>query len=257
MKIGIIGLGFVGSSVKNAYDKANIETINLDPGKGYNCSIKDLFSTDAIFVCVPSPQDSSGKCDTSVLESVLTQLLSYPNPIISKVTAPPGTYDMLLKKYDNLVHAPEFLVAATAKEDYLNGKFAIVGGNFPFTEQALEIIKLGQTKIEYTKLCSIKEASLTKYTINSFLATKVVFFNQLYELAKQIDVDYSSLINSVSLDTRLGHSHFQVPGPDGLFGFGGACFPKDTSALEYYARSENVNLSLLSEAIKVNKTIRK
>jgi nucleotide sugar dehydrogenase len=257
MRIGIIGLGFVGSAVKNAYDNANIKTVCLDPQKGYTCTQNNLLECNTIFICVPSPQDEEGKCDTSILESVLENLKNYNKPIISKVTAPPGTYEALSLKYKNLIHAPEFLVAVTAKEDYLNGKFAIIGGEHPYTDIAASIIKLGQPLIQDTKICSIKEASLAKYTINSFLATKVIFMNEIYNLAKKINVDYDSLINSVKLDSRLGSTHFQVPGPDGFFGFGGACFPKDTSALTNYANSEDVDLRLLSEAIKINKNIRK
>ncbi len=256
MKIGIIGIGFVGSSVKHAYDLAGIETICLDPQKGYNCTQSELLKSDAIFICVPSPQDTDGKCDTSILENTLDSLKNYSNPIISKVTAPPGVYETLLLRYKNLIHAPEFLVASTAKEDYLNGKFAIVGGESPYTDLAINIIKLGQPLISDVKVCSIKEASLAKYTINSFLATKVIFMNEIYNLAKSINVDYNSLVESIRLDSRLGNSHFQVPGPDGFFGFGGACFPKDTSALKYYAESEGTNLTLLAQAIEVNKIIR-
>ena len=61
---------------------------------------------------------------------------------------------------------------------------------------------------------------------------------------------------SMSLDTRQGYTHFDVPGPDGKFGFGGACFPKDTSALLKYAESQNAHLSVLDSAVLVNKVIR-
>ena len=256
MKVGIIGLGFVGSALKNAYDLANIETICVDPLKGYHKSINEVKMADAIFVCVPSPQLPSGECDISILASVMASLKDYTGVVISKVTAPPLVYKNLISQYKNLVHAPEFLVAATAKEDYVNGQFSIVGGNAEYTAKAMTVIKFGQTKIQQEKLCSIEEASLTKYSINCFLATKVIFMNQLRQIADKSGVDYASLSESIQLDSRLGSSHFMVPGPDGLYGFGGACFPKDTSALSYYAKLLNTDFSLLDEAISINNKIR-
>jgi UDP-glucose 6-dehydrogenase len=173
MKVGIVGLGFVGSAIKNAYDQHQVETICRDPIKGFNASIEELQTVDGIFVSVPSPQSDDGSCRTDILELVLEELSDYQGVIISKVTAPPNIYAGLIAKYPNLVHAPEFLVAVRAKEDYLNGEFAIIGGNEEYCNKALEIIKLGQQNLKESKICSIEEASLSKYAINCFLSTKL------------------------------------------------------------------------------------
>jgi UDPglucose 6-dehydrogenase len=257
MTVGIIGLGFVGSAVKNAYDCAKIATVCLDPQKDFFASSEELKKSDVIFICVPSPQLSNGSCDISILESVLEEFKDYQGVFISKVTAPPTAYRELQLKYKNLVHAPEFLVAATAKEDYVNGEFAIVGGcNLDLCKIALDHIKLGQPKIRNHVFCNIQEASLAKYTINSFLATKVIFMNQIKQLADAIGVDYETLISGIQLDSRIGDSHFSVPGPDGKYGFGGACFPKDTSALHYTAKENGVEMTVLHEVIQTNKGLR-
>jgi len=256
MKLGIIGLGFVGSAVKNSYDIANIETVCSDPYKGINAEYNDMLATDAIFICVPSPQSDDGSCDTSILESVLNQYKDYTGVFISKVTASPLKYSQLKEQYSNLVHAPEFLVAATAKEDYLKGQFAIIGGKEEYCKKALEVIKLGQTKITNFKFCSIQEAALSKYTINSFLATKVIFMNQIKLLADKLDADYNVVANCVQLDSRIGNSHMSVPGPDGKYGFGGACFPKDTSAIAHLSKTLGVDFTLLEEVIRTNILIR-
>jgi nucleotide sugar dehydrogenase len=257
MKLGIIGLGFVGSAVKNSYDIAGIKTVCSDPYKGINTEYGDIITTDAIFICVPSPQSANGSCDTSILESVLEQYKDYTGVFISKVTASPLKYAQLKEQYPNLVHAPEFLVAATAKEDYLNGQFAIVGGDEEYCKKALEAIKLGQTKITNFKFCSIQEAALAKYTINNFLATKVIFMNQIKLLADKLDANYNVVANCVQMDLRLGSSHMSVPGPDGEYGFGGACFPKDTSAIVYLSKELDVDFTLLEEVIRTNKLLRK
>jgi len=258
MKIGIIGVGFVGGAIKNAYDIAGTEVICVDEAKGYTSTIQDVMDCDAVFVAVPSPVDADGSCDTSYLEEVLQQLEGYTGVIISKVTAPPSTYMALQTKYKNLVHAPEFLTAANANSDYLYGTFAIIGGLDPYVALAKLIIVVGQPKITSmnVKRTSIGEASLAKYAINTFLATKVVFYNELHTLAKAEGLDYNVVKKAIALDVRQGTSHFDVPGPDGQYGFGGACFPKDTSAIIYYANSIGVDLSIIKAAVDANDSLR-
>lgn len=256
MNIGIIGLGFVGNAIKNAYDFYQVETICRDPNKGFNASIEEIKQTSGIFVSVPSPQNNDGSCNTDILESVLEELSDYQGVIISKVTAPPHVYKKLTDKYPNLVHAPEFLVAATANEDYFNGEFSIIGGELKYCELALALIKQSQRSLKKHKFCSIEEAALSKYAINCFLSTKVIFMNQLKLIADKSAADFNTIKECIKLDSRLGSSHFDVPGPDGLYGFGGACFPKDTSALLFYSKLVQEDFTLLEQVININNGIR-
>lgn len=256
MKVGIIGLGFVGGAVYHAHQHHNISTILHDPYKDIIADKNDLFSCDAIFICVPSPSTDTGQCDTSILETVLRDLADYQGVLISKVTAPPTEYARLQQIYNNLVHAPEFLVAATAKEDYLAGEFCIVGGLQQWVDKAYNIIIQSQTKVSKKLVCSISEAAMIKYTINSFLATKVVFMNQIKNLSDAIGADFDKVIEGIKFDTRLGNSHFSVPGPDGKYGFGGACFPKDTMALYHMSTSLDRPFTLLDKVIEINNKIR-
>ena len=122
-KFGIVGLGFVGGAVRDSLDFGFCNLILVDPPKGLPHSYKDLADCEAVFVCVPSPSNEDGSCDTSILESTLEKLKDYNGVIISKTTAPPSVYENLSKQYKNLVHAPEFLTAANASRDYANGKF--------------------------------------------------------------------------------------------------------------------------------------
>ena len=258
MKIGIIGVGFVGGAIKNAYDIAGSEVVCVDEAKGYTSTIQDVMDCDAVFIAVPSPVSDDGSCDTSYLEEVMEQLEGYTGVIISKVTAPPSTYMALQKKYKNLVHSPEFLTAANANSDYLYGTFAIIGGLDPYVALAKLIIVVGQPKItaRNVKRTNIGEASLAKYAINTFLATKVIFYNQIHALAEVEGLDYNVVKEAIALDVRQGTSHFDVPGPDGQFGFGGACFPKDTSAIIKYADDFGVNLSIIKAAVDTNDYLR-
>ena len=172
MKIGLIGAGFVGTAVKNAYETYSMPIVVHDPAKGFVASWDELKSCDGVFVCVPSPTSKSGECDTSILKDVLENLTGMEGVIISKVTAPPSVYASLHVLYPNLVHSPEFLVAASANEDYIHGLFGFIGGTEHYTKIAEEIIRGGQRNLQEVKHCTIAEASLAKYTINSFLALR-------------------------------------------------------------------------------------
>jgi nucleotide sugar dehydrogenase len=259
-KIGIVGLGFVGGAIKESfsYGGSNLILVDKDPLRGNN-KFEDLTTCSGVFVCVPTPQDDDGTCDTRPLEDVLSQLkaLNYHGVIISKCTAPPDTYEKLNDLYPNLVHAPEFLTAANAVRDYCNGEFAIIGGKVQaYRLEAERIIRASQTNLKNVAHCSIGEASLTKYTINTFLATKVVFMNELHGIAVGSGLSFEKIMSMVKLDTRIGTSHMKVPGPDGVFGFGGACFPKDTSALLKYAEGLGIQMNILDAAVKKNTLLR-
>jgi UDPglucose 6-dehydrogenase len=260
-KIAVIGLGFVGGTIYKSLGGGELDRsiIAIDPAKGFNATIKDIKDFDAVFVCVPSPQGADGTADTSILEQVLKDLsyVDFKGVIISKVTAPPDVYTRLQESYTNLVHAPEFLTAANAYDDYIHGRFAIIGGKISaYRNEAERIIRLSQTGLISVVHCSIAEAAFAKYTINSFLATKVIFMNEMANLATNTGMDWQKIVSAIRQDTRIGHSHMQVPGPDGQYGFGGMCFPKDTSALLKYAESQNEQLNVLDTAVKKNLVIR-
>lgn len=251
MKIGIIGVGFVGRAIASAYEGTEVTVICRDPALGHNASIEEIKTADAIFVCVPSPPLDNGSCDISILESVLEDLKDYTGVIISKVTAPPDEYKRLNGLYPNLVYSPEFLTAANAVDDYKNSKFVIIGGDQEMCQRAFGAILSGLGMVT-TKFTDIASASLAKYTINCFLASKVAFMNEIYDVACASGVDYNELADLVTLDSRIGNSHMRVPGPDGR-GFAGACFPKDTRALAHYAHKIGEDMTILEQAIRSNK----
>jgi UDPglucose 6-dehydrogenase len=258
-KIGIIGLGFVGNAIKQAFwNEDQLVLVDNDRTRGRD-PFQDLVQCDGVFICVPTPQDDDGTCDTTILEDILAKLeiIKFEGVIISKCTAPPDTYTRLNNKYPNLVHAPEFLTAANAARDYANGKFAIIGGRIKaYRDLAESVIKETQGGLEHIHHCTISEASLAKYAINTFMATKVTFMNELYSLAKASDCDYNQIAKMIKSDVRIGNSHMQVPGPDGSFGFAGACFPKDTNALLKFAESKDVQMNVLDAAVKKNTLLR-
>jgi len=255
-KIGIVGLGFVGQAIRESISGSNVVLVDKDLSKGGD-KFEDLFTCEGIFICVPSPQADDGTCDTTILEDVLEKLQGFKGVIISKCTAPPDAYKRLNDLYPNLVHAPEFLTAANAKRDYINGKFAFIGGNvLAYQHEAERMIRITQHNLNKVIYCTISEAALAKYTINSFLATKITFMNEIYILAQNLGLDYNKITQMVVCDERIGKSHMQVPGTDGVFGFGGMCFPKDTAALIKFAEQAGVHVNVIDAAVKKNTLLR-
>ena len=261
MRIGIIGAGFVGSAVAHAH--SSDEVVINDPKHPKSTPLTDFVNCDAIFICVPSPSTETGKCDTSILEEVLKNLLfvniSKQIPIISKVTAPPSVYARLQEEYPNLVHAPEFLTAKNAMWDYKFGKLAVVGGNKEWSEHAAKIIIRGMVELRYDdiQLTDIKTASLYKYMINSYLAMKVTFMNDFYELAQSENISWKEIKKLIVKDDRIGDTHLAVPGPDGQYGWGGFCFPKDVSAICEEALDQGLDFPLMQQVEMINKKHRR
>lgn len=256
MKIGIIGYGFVGQAV--AWAHRNHILVIRDPKLEDSADLCKFIDCDAIYVCVPSPSLDDGHCDTSILENTLKELLfihiNKSIPIICKTTAPPTVYKKLLEQYPNIVHCPEFLTAANHIADYQNTSNFVLGGNNEWIWKAKDII---QSSIKLTDGCfigvTIESAALYKYMMNSYLATKVTFMNEFKMLADRLGVEWETLKTLSVNDTRIGQTHMAVPGPDGKYGWGGACFPKDISAIQMEANDLNINLELLREVEQLNK----
>lgn len=258
IQIAFIGMGVVGDAVAHAYQGESFKTYFIDSNPARNsASYQDIAKTQAVFVCVPSPNDVDGRYDTSALTDVLNQLENYTGVIISKVTATPDVYRTLSQQYPNLVHCPEFLTAANPRQDYTNSKFMIVGGRVPaYMREAERIIRMGGHTNTQIHHCSIEEAAMAKMSINSYLATKVVFMNELQQLCQSFDIDYLTISRLMQQDQRIGSSHMRVPGPDGLYGFGGMCFPKDTTALLKFAEDRSIDFGVLESAVKKNTLLR-
>ena len=258
MKVGIVGFGFVGKALFSGI-KDSVEIIKIDPA--LNTKISDLiaFNPDFVFICVPTPMQNDGNQDISILEAVFEEIKcsELETNLILKSTVTPDNLEILNEKL-KFVYNPEFLREKTADSDFINSELILFGGEKDLCKTAssfyLNFTLCKQKDHFHTDL---KTASFVKYTINTFLALKVTFFNQLFELMQPISKeDWGKFIKIVSADKRIGNSHMSVPGHDGRKGFGGACFPKDSTALLKYAENLQVDLDVLKSAIKVNNKIR-
>lgn len=260
MNLGIIGRGFVGSAVANGFNK-DCNQIIVDP-KYTDNTIEDVLDCKLVFVCVPTPVSEDGSCDTTIANDVLTELnrLQYKGVVVIKSTIIPDYLHEFKKEFElKIVYNPEFLTEANANEDFKNPPFQVFGGKWRDCEVVEKAyLRHSSVRIVPTFKVDLTTASLLKYTINSWLATKVTFFNelkQLHELGSSM-VSWEQFTDMLSRDERIGNSHMQVPGPDGEPGFGGHCLPKDTEALLNYANKKNIKMSVLRKAVQTNKKIK-
>ena len=264
LKLGVIGAGFVGSAVINGFDTPTVKQWVVDPKKSYTTFDELLGAeTDLVFVCVPTPPNVNGSVDARIIEFVLHDLSvgEYKGIVVIKSTVTPDHLEHFVRKYNNLriIYNPEFLTEANSYEDFINPPMQILGGDWDDCETVEKAyVRHSKVKIVPTFKTDIVSASLLKYTINSWLATKVSFMNELYQLHQSsgASTSWAQFTDMLQRDKRIGDSHLRVPGPDGEFGFGGHCFPKDTKGLLSYAKQQDVELKVLEEAVKVNNNLR-
>lgn len=233
LKVGIIGCGVVGTTLKDWFiNNAKHDLRLLDPPKGFE---DDLSDCDTVFVCinVATCQDTESKMyyqDMGLLGKVVNE---YKNvPVFIKSTVLPGTCDELG------VHAmPEFLTERTCDLDFFNQD--IIVGNSDKHRDLLEKL-FPNKKIHYT---SNKEAELIKYAHNCFAAVKVNYFNMVHDLCKRLLCDYNKVRDGVLMSNLISPNHTSVPGPDGKYGYGGKCLPKDLKAfISFVGIQEDMNL---------------
>lgn len=218
------------------------------------------------FVCVPTPMYEDGEADLSIVDSVLEELAAQPGERIAivKSTVPPGSTERWNKRFNKqglfVVFNPEFLTEANALDDMRNQNRIVLGGPRPHINKVKQIFQTAFPQVPLIKTSSTT-AEMVKYATNCFLATKVAFANELAQICEKLDgvglnIDYDKVVEYAKLDTRLGNSHWAVPGPDGSRGFGGHCFPKDINALMHVARFHAVDPKVMRAAWEKNLEVR-
>ena len=264
--IGVIGQGFVGSAVREGMQNHfNVLAYDKDPNKFSNVEdAADIIKqAEVIFVCVPTPMRKSGECDLSILSRALEDLDTrcalegIKRIVVIKSTIPPGTTERMdsIFRHIHVTFNPEFLTEANAVEDYKNQNRIIVGGQRPYTSTVKRIFAKAFPAVPIIKTSSTI-AETIKYVTNTFLSMKVSYANEIYALCQGLDIDYDKVVEYARYDARLGNSHWSVPGPDGDFGYGGHCFPKDIAALQHAMKSMNLDTTMLSATIHKNDIVR-
>tara|TARA_Y100001973_G_C5188208_1_gene329210 strand:- start:991 stop:1836 length:846 start_codon:yes stop_codon:yes gene_type:complete len=275
MKIGIIGNGYVGGAtalLKNRNVDVFIYDIDNEKCRPRGIVFNDLLRCAFIFVCLPTPMDKEGRCSTHLVSAAvekLTEAKYDPERIIVKSTVPVGTCRKL-----NVMFMPEFLTEQNWQHDFLSQKNWILGTNTRNDKTRDELYSIFDSAWHdgvlvnrpHMTFSTTEEAELTKYVRNTFLATKVAFFNEIEEFCRVNNVSYRKVRELTLYDERVGDSHTSVPGPDGKRGFGGTCFPKDVDSLLHQvidsgmvsyilmaARNRNVDIDRKEKDWELNK----
>ena len=258
--IGIVGLGYVGTAIlKGMQQSYKIETYDKYTPSTCN-NVEELCSAaKVIFVCVPTPMSENGRCDISIVKSVLSELSVHCDNhlVVLKSTVPPGTTEKFNQDYDNfsVVFSPEFLTEANYINDFVECNRIILGGPLVSTQRAKEVFKKRfSDKIIIETNSTVAE--MVKYLANTFLATKVSFANEMKQICDKLDINFDEVVECATLDSRLGSSHWAVPGPDGRHGFGGSCFPKDINAMIHFMEQKGLQPKILKAVWNKNLDVR-
>ena len=260
MKIGIIGMGFVGGTAAKVLEKKH-EILAYDKYKEPYTNPSVLKESEAVFICVPTPMKASGEIDYSPIYNsieTLSGVFKEKKPLaIIRSTAVSGTTRKLEERFDfNFAFNPEFLREKHALEDMLNTNRIIIGANREQDYRIVEsIYKPLFPDAEYI-FVDTDTAEMIKYAANVMLAGQIALANEIYQICNSVGVDYEKVKKAILMDERIARN-IDVPGPDGDFGFGGKCFPKDLNALIYLARENLYRPYLLEEVWRLNEKLRK
>ncbi len=256
MKIGIIGLGVVGSAVKHGLEKIS-QTVSAYDIKYPDTPINDVLDTEVCFVCVPTPSMSDGACDTSIVEQIVRELTekNYRGLVTIKSTVTPGTTDRLAKTTAlRLAFCPEFLRERAAFTDFVeNHDVCVIGAGTP---EDFALIRdahgsLPKNIVHVTPL----EAELSKYFSNLYNALHIVFANEFYEVAKALGADYARVKNAMV--NRAAINDVYLDCNENFRGFGGVCLPKDTQAFAALVKQMGLDLKLFELIVEENKKFKK
>ena len=238
-KIGIVGNGFVGSAVRYGFSPsvgcdAEVKVYDKDPNKSTD-KLSDVIKSDIIFLSVPTPSNLDGSMNIDIVDRALTDIDEHSTNavILLRSTVVPGTTKKLQDKYPNLrlVFNPEFLTERSANFDFINQDRVILGGDINDVKVAEDLFKSRFGSTLSILKTNYETAELIKYMTNTFFATKISFLNDMKLIADKSGVIWEDAIDGFIRDGRVGHSHLNVPGHDGKYGFGGSCFPKYIQAL--------------------------
>lgn len=255
--INIIGFGYVGGGVAHLCKMNNVNFCTYDIVKKNDTGAVENFNDlnkliefsennnelNVYFISVPTPSKENGECNTEIVENVISECnekVTKKTIIIIKSTVKPGTTRKISNKITNanieIVFCPEFLTEKNFKNDIYNAHFVLLGFNKINTNLYNDVGDVMKTLYKHNSEINVinksyEECELFKYTLNTFFATKITFFNEIYELCETMGVDYQNLKSLFKLDKRIGDYGITVPGEDGKRGYGLSCLPKEIRGL--------------------------
>jgi len=260
--IGVVGRGVVGDAVANAYEACGlfkVATYDIDPKK-CNCTVDYIIHTsDIIIICVPTPANKDYSVNLTMLDDTIDKFYKTKAVMVVSSTVPPNTFD----RYDkDLVSMPEFLVAKTARDDYINPKFVVIGGKSNLVDIVREshkaMLDYYGAKPRWFIYNSPSIPQMIKYANNFMLASKITAANLVYDACDASNVNFDDVRQPLMMENRIGTNDygFCIPGVDDKRGFGGMCFPKDVRGFLTMVLEKVPSASLILEMLDYNLEIR-
>ncbi|HET8773529.1 MAG TPA: UDP-glucose/GDP-mannose dehydrogenase family protein [Thermoanaerobaculia bacterium] len=222
-----------------------------------------ISSSRAIFIAVGTPPKPDGSADLRYVEEVahtIAKHMNGPKLVITKSTVPIGTGRMIEQIIDShgtghkasIVSNPEFLREGSAIEDFMKPDRVVVGAS---DAEAAEMMKeiyapLHSLEIPFV-VTNVESSELIKYAANGFLAVKITFINEIAVICEKVGADVHDVAIGMGLDSRIGPKFLQA-GP----GFGGSCFPKDTSAMANISRHHGYEFQIMEAVLRVNDAVK-
>jgi len=248
-EVAIIGLGFVGGAMFKSFTEKGVNVYGYDKYKdGGIGNIETCMHANMIFLCLPTLyNEKTEEYDKSAIYEIIDVLhkCKYNGVVIIKSTIEPGTVSNLTFQYSGirLMHNPEFLTARTAYHDFHNQNRIILGKTHSIMRDEVDMVHKFYHK-HYPNaeivICDSKESECMKMFVNCFYASKVQLFNEFYMVCDHLNLNFNTIKDLMLGNVWINNRHTSVPGPDGKFSYGGACFPKDTKALLAFMRREDL-----------------
>lgn len=250
MRIGIVGYGHVGKAIHALFPNAAVYDLPMQIG-----SEAEVNDCEVVFICVPTPSLPDGQCDTSIVEEVISWLTA--KVIVIRSTVPVGFTDAMTEKTGKrIVFQPEYYGETVDHpfSDLRHRTWLTFGGqsaDISLVIRAYQQVYNADVRIRQT---DARTAELAKYMENCFLALKVSFCNEFYDIAGAHGIDYNELREVWLEDQRIGRSHTFVY--EDNRGYGGKCLPKDVGELIHMADRHNINADLMKAVQHKNSSLR-
>lgn len=235
--IGFVGQGYVGKNYADDFSRRGFKIIRYAKEKPHHGNGKLIRECDVVFIAVPTPTNPKG-FDDSVVRGVL-RLVSKGKIVVIKSTVLPGTTKKIQKENPKIIilNSPEFLSERTATEDAASPFSNIIGMPVADTvhKKAAELILRLLPKAPFSLICGSTEAEIIKYAHNGSGYTQIIFFNAMYDLARNLGADWSVIERAILADPLISRRYARPVHKSGR-GAGGNCFVKDFAALSRFYR---------------------
>ena len=278
-RIGVIGNGFVGRAIARGFVEhcGEVRIHDVMPERSTH-ALAEALDCDWTFVCVPTPADDYGRCNTEAVVEVLKAADAWANipgracRLVIKSTVPVGftrkAQEAYGGKFLTVLHSPEFLTARCALVDFqtparnivgVPGGYLNVGPNCEPYCAAVDLAILYESRFPGVPCLrmSSDESELVKLAQNGFFATKVAYFNAIYQLAQATGCDFETVRAGMLSDGRIAHAHTEVPGPDSRVGYGGGCLRKDLANLLHMFNDRELSEWSWLAALQTNNLVRR